>query len=746
MQWLRMIGVDDSLGNAIDYQLDLMGNRIAERVYDPQQSLRRMQQRVYDGMNRLQRELGAASQTSQYDYDRNDNLWKATDPLNRVTTNTYDALNRLTNINDPANGNTVFTYDAKDHLKTVKDPRISTPTTYNYDGLGNLTSQVSPDTGTTSFTYDAAGNVATQTDARGVLTTYTYDALNRVTSATVADGTVGYEYDNTTSGGPYAVGRLTKVTDPSGSTSYAYDALGRVTSKVQTITASPANVSFTVGYSYANARETGIIYPSGRAIAYTFDAGGHVASISVDGVPVLASVGYFPFGGTSGWTWGNGEPYSRNYDLDGRVKAITLGPSAGLYADLSQAFGYDSLNRLVTANLAAGQAQTFSYDANGNRTNATVNAASTTYTYPTTSHRLSSLSGATTRSFAYDNAGNLTSSAGITYLYDGRGRMKQAGATTYAVNGLGQRVKKNNGSDIFFAYDKAGHLIGEYDASGAAIEETVWLGDLPVAVLKPNATSFDVFYIWTDNLGTPRLITDTANQSRWEWANTDPFGNNLPNEDPAGLGTFTYNLRFPGQYFDQETGTSYNMARDYDARIGRYIESDPLGITADLNTFAYANSSPIYFNDPMGLWAWGDPVPQSVMDVFVGFGDSVSLGLTSVARGALNIDGGVNECSTAYAVGAWGGILYGGWRLAYAGAAKVGARMAASDAAASAYRSNLRRAFGNPGKYRKPSFGRYHTGQEIRDAAGRTNPAVNAWGIGATTIGVDELNRCRCKS
>jgi RHS repeat-associated protein len=178
--------------------------------------------------------------------------------------------------------------------------------------------------------------------------------------------------------------------------------------------------------------------------------------------------------------------------------------------------------------------------------------------------------------------------------------MKQAGTATYAINGLGQRVKKNNGTDVFFAYDEAGHLIGEYDATGAPIEETVWLGDLPVAVVKPNAASFEVFYIWTDNLGTPRLITDTANQSRWEWPNADPFGNNLPDEDPAGLGAFAYNLRFPGQYYDAEKGSSYNYFRDYDPSIGRYIESDPIGLRAGLNTYAYVGARPLQLVDRLG--------------------------------------------------------------------------------------------------------------------------------------------------
>jgi len=600
----QLVGIDDSIGNAIDYELDVMGNRVREDVIDPQGQLRRTLQRLYDGANRLQKELGAAAQTTTYTRDGNGNVSSVSDPLYRVTTNTYDALNRPTNINDATNGNTVFTYDAKDRLQTVKDPKLSALTTYTYDSLGNLTSQVSPDTGTTSFTYDAAGNVATQTDARNVVTTYTYDALNRVTSATVADGTVTYEYDNLVTGGAYAKGRLTKVTDPSGFTTYVYDALGRVTSKVQTTNASPANKTFTVGYGFASGRQTGVTYPSGRAATYGFNAQGQVTSIAVDGASVLSGGEYFPYGPVKKWTWANGQAMERTYDLDGRVKVVTLGPATATYPDLSQVFGYDSLNRLTSANLAAGQTQSFTYDANGNRTNATINAASTTYTYPTSSHKLASLSGATTRSFTYDNGGNVTLSAGITYVYDGRGRMKQAGTTTYLVNGLGQRVKKATGvAETYFAYDEAGRLIGEYDTSGAAIQETVWLGDLPVAVIKPaTPPAFDLFYIWADHLGTPRQITDAANQSRWEWNHNDPFGNNPPNENPAGVGVFAYNLRFPGQYYDAETGTHYNYYRDYDASLGRYIESDPIGLRAGINTYSYVDSNPLADSDRSGLW------------------------------------------------------------------------------------------------------------------------------------------------
>ena len=73
-------------------------------------------------------------------------------------------------------------------------------------------------------------------------------------------------------------------------------------------------------------------------------------------------------------------------------------------------------------------------------------------------------------------------------------------------------------------------------------------------------------------------MTDAGNNSVWRWDNADPFGGNMPDENPAGLGTFTYNLRFPGQYFDRETNLHYNYFRDYDPGMGRYIQSDPIGL------------------------------------------------------------------------------------------------------------------------------------------------------------------------
>jgi len=130
------------------------------------------------------------------------------------------------------------------------------------------------------------------------------------------------------------------------------------------------------------------------------------------------------------------------------------------------------------------------------------------------------------------------------------------------------------------------------------------------AAINITVRNLEMFFIHSDHLDTPRVITNQATQVVWRWDQTDPFGGNVPDENPSGLGNFTCNLRLPGQYFDKETNLHYNYRRDYDPAIGRFVEADPLGVVLPgvptpprrLNQpYAYADNNPLSNVDPLGL-------------------------------------------------------------------------------------------------------------------------------------------------
>ena len=162
--------------------------------------------------------------------------------------------------------------------------------------------------------------------------------------------------------------------------------------------------------------------------------------------------------------------------------------------------------------------------------------------------------------------------------------------------------------------------MGEYDGVGKALQETIYLGELPVAVLKPalapQAATTDLYYVYADHLQAPRVLTRPIdNRMVWRWDNADPFGVAQPDDNPERLGVLTYNLRFPGQVFDRETNNHYNYFRDYDPQTGRYVQSDPIGLGGGINTYAYVAGNPVSLSDPAGL-APGGTLPMAPQDRF----------------------------------------------------------------------------------------------------------------------------------
>jgi len=219
--------------------------------------------------------------------------------------------------------------------------------------------------------------------------------------------------------------------------------------------------------------------------------------------------------------------------------------------------------------------------------------------------------------------------------------------TSYAVDGLGQRIGKSGtgvpaGGASAFDYDEAGHLLGEYTSTGVVIEETVWLPNggraTPIAVLTGTGAG-TIYSLSPDWLDAPHILQNSAKKAVWTWDHLG-FGDNLPNSNPSGLGAFTYNLRFPGQYYDAESGLNYNMARDYNPNLGRYVESDPLGLLAGISTYGYAWSDPLRVIDPMGLSGVGDYLTPSQQQAILNnpymqyIGDNPDYGYDAMTVGA----------------------------------------------------------------------------------------------------------------
>jgi RHS repeat-associated protein len=251
--------------------------------------------------------------------------------------------------------------------------------------------------------------------------------------------------------------------------------------------------------------------------------------------------------------------------------------------------------------------------------------------------------------YSYDAAGNTTSDGTRAYTFNQRGRLSQvtvgSNSTSYIYNALGQLIEKSGSAGTtLLVYDEAGHLLGEYTGSGAVIQETVWMGDIPVATLQPSGTSIATYYVHTDHLGTPRKITRPSDNSLMWRYDPDTFGSVAPNGNPSSLGTFIYNLRFPGQYYQAETGLNYNYFRDYDPQTGRYIESDPIGLYAgSYSTYSYANGNPVSHIDPTGL----DVSILIKRDAYTSESVVGTISVTSTVAGAGSFNGFTLETASA---------------------------------------------------------------------------------------------------
>jgi RHS repeat-associated protein len=453
---------------------------------------------------------GAGPMTWTYEYDANGNLTRVIDPVKAVTDRNLDSLQRIYRTTQPvpkpgaSRPKIDQRYDGLDQPSAVIDPR-NLKTVYTTTGLGDVTDLSSPDSGADQLTHDAAGNIKTRRDARGKTTTYSYDALNRLTLADYASGIDSqWEYDGGSDNPPpaFSQGRLTKLTDESGTTGYSWDGYGRVLSKRQTTAV--GSLAFKIGYAWgtggaATGKLQSLTYPSQARVELAYDSATKrlakivVYPVNANGsgtsdkpVTLISQIGYNAWNEPANWRWGDGRSYSRSWDAFARPKAYPLGDADGKglaegaqrkldYDDagritaythfnagmpqtkLDQSFDYDGLGRLTQATSTA-TVRSYGWDDSGNRSAQSSSGSNYTHSVSKTSNRYDEVqvpasTGVVKRAPQYDEAGHLKASGSgglpiaYTASYSDRGRMDSltsaTGKVSYRYNALEQRISKS---------------------------------------------------------------------------------------------------------------------------------------------------------------------------------------------------------------------------------------------------------------------------------------------------------------
>ncbi len=622
----------DNLGRIITVSMDLNGSPVMGKSY------------TYDSAGNILSLTNSLNQTWIYAYDQLGRMISTIDPEENSTLYQYDLFNNLEQVTD-SQGNIIYNnYDKLNRLILVTD-NTSHSTRYMYNSVSNLTKIVDSNNNSTIFGYDLSGAIIWKQDASGMREQYSYDAKGRLqTVVDSEENSINYEYTSrnmlnqiTFSDNPskvinfiYDVGdNLTGYIDTAYSSSpmqtWTYDALNRI----DTVTYPAIDKVLDYDYNRYGLREK-ISCLSGAtelfSYSYSYDNATRLSSIIEMPRNAAVSFGYDTEGREVVRTYGNGSKVISGFTPNNSVHSLEFQKADTTVIDSYQ-FAYDHMKHITSFSAFQGTA-TFDYDQLYQVVSAdypeTSELNDEQYTYDSNGNRLTSTSiqnwlynktnqlqsfGST--SFTYDHRGNrLTQTiSGITthFSYDELGMLSSVTApnlsSVYTYDYLNRRIKKNvNGNVSWYLYDQ-NNLLAEFDENGDLVLNYLYQpgsGDL----LTISDTS-DNFTVLTNHIGSPISILNELEVTVWK-ATYQLFGETVLDEDPDGDSTiFTCNHRFPGQYYDQESGLNYNHFRYYDPKTASYLQKDSLEGSVDqpfiFNPYLYTSNSPLVYSDPLGL-------------------------------------------------------------------------------------------------------------------------------------------------
>ncbi|MEU6906693.1 DUF6531 domain-containing protein [Streptomyces coeruleorubidus] len=566
----------------------------------------------YDGEGNRIAHADAMGSVSRYEYTHFDLLSARTGPDGIRYEFAYDAGLRLTDVTNPQGLTWKYTYDAAGRLTAEKDfdDRILT---YTHDPVGRLSSRTNSLGETTRYERDVLGRV-TRKDAAGQVTTFTYDAVGELVTAAGPDATVVLQRDR--------LGRLVSESVNGRTVTYAHDELGRRTGRTTPV---GATSEWTYNESGSPARLTS----AGRSIDFRYDAVGREITRHMANAGTLShmfdELGRLIAQSVTGSDGRSVQHRSYHYRADGNLAGIDdqlAGP---------QRFDLDAAGR-VTAVHAPNWSETYAYDQAGNQAHAMWPATHPSHeaTGPR-SYTGTRITHAGRVRYEHDELGRVTLRQ-ITrlsrkpdtwhYTWDAEDRLTavrtpDSTVWRYVYDPLGRRTAKlrvaADGETVVertdFTWD--GTTLCEQTTTSDELPHQVTLtwdhkGRRPICQTEritapPSVESpqddidLRFFAIVTDLIGTPRELVDEAGEVAWRTRST-VWGSTAW---AAGSTTYTP-LRFPGQYFDPETGLHYNYFRHYDPESARYLSPDPLGLEPAPNPVTYV-TTPHTRSDSLGL-------------------------------------------------------------------------------------------------------------------------------------------------